>query len=271
MTSPNYSQFLSTVSLNRSFFLIQKGRFDIRLAETEAELDAVLALRYQVFNVELGEGLASSSSFERDFDSFDSVFDHIIVIDRENSQIVGTYRIQTYEMALKGLGFYSANEFSFANFPVEDLKNSVEIGRACIAKPYRNGRILFLIWNGIYEYVSYYKKRYIFGCSSFPSSSREEALKAMAYFYANSYLDLDRTVTPLPEFSLFSMDDVLAHPVSDVVLPSLFRIYLEFGAKICGLPAIDREFQTIDFLTLVTATHVYSSMDSLVDAKQKLK
>jgi putative hemolysin len=33
--------------------------------------------------------------------------------------------------------------------------------------------------------------------------------------------------------------------------PRLFRAYLEISAKLCGPPAIDREFKTIDFLTLI--------------------
>jgi putative hemolysin len=33
--------------------------------------------------------------------------------------------------------------------------------------------------------------------------------------------------------------------------PRLLRAYLSVGAKICGPPAIDREFGTIDFLTLL--------------------
>jgi putative hemolysin len=32
-------------------------------------------------------------------------------------------------------------------------------------------------------------------------------------------------------------------------VPKLMRAYLTLGAKICGDPAIDREFSTIDFLT----------------------
>jgi putative hemolysin len=31
----------------------------------------------------------------------------------------------------------------------------------------------------------------------------------------------------------------------------LLRAYLAIGAKICGPPAIDRDFGTIDFLTLL--------------------
>jgi len=34
-------------------------------------------------------------------------------------------------------------------------------------------------------------------------------------------------------------------------VPKLLMAYLSIGAKICGPPAIDREFKTIDFLTLL--------------------
>jgi putative hemolysin len=34
-------------------------------------------------------------------------------------------------------------------------------------------------------------------------------------------------------------------------VPKLLRAYLSLGAKICGPPALDREFKTIDFLTLL--------------------
>ena len=37
----------------------------------------------------------------------------------------------------------------------------------------------------------------------------------------------------------------------EVKIPKLLRAYLTMGAKICGAPALDREFQTIDFLTLL--------------------
>ena len=40
-------------------------------------------------------------------------------------------------------------------------------------------------------------------------------------------------------------------PAALPVPPRLFRAYLDISARICGPPAIDREFKTIDFLTLV--------------------
>jgi putative hemolysin len=40
-------------------------------------------------------------------------------------------------------------------------------------------------------------------------------------------------------------------PVESTRPPRLFRAYLEISGRICGPPAIDREFKTIDFLTIV--------------------
>ena len=33
-------------------------------------------------------------------------------------------------------------------------------------------------------------------------------------------------------------------------IPKLFRTYLRHGAKVCGHPAIDRQFKTIDYLVI---------------------
>jgi putative hemolysin len=40
-------------------------------------------------------------------------------------------------------------------------------------------------------------------------------------------------------------------PLPEIKLPKLLSAYLSLGAWICGPPAIDREFKTIDFLTLL--------------------
>ena len=42
--------------------------------------------------------------------------------------------------------------------------------------------------------------------------------------------------------------------------PKLLRTYLAIGARICGAPAIDREFKTIDFLTLLDLEEIPPSI-----------
>ena len=38
-----------------------------------------------------------------------------------------------------------------------------------------------------------------------------------------------------------------------VKMPKLFGTYLRYGGVVCGPPAIDREFRTIDFLVMIDA------------------
>jgi putative hemolysin len=49
-------------------------------------------------------------------------------------------------------------------------------------------------------------------------------------------------------------------------IPKLLRAYLSIGGKICGPPALDRRFKTIDFLTLVDLDSLPTSIRSQIGA-----
>jgi hypothetical protein len=51
-------------------------------------------------------------------------------------------------------------------------------------------------------------------------------------------------------------------PPTQVKIPKLLKTYLAIGARICGTPAWDREFGTIDFLTLLDLKLLSSSARS---------
>jgi putative hemolysin len=53
--------------------------------------------------------------------------------------------------------------------------------------------------------------------------------------------------TPLPVFACPAVSGELPK----IKIPKLLSAYLMLGSKICGPPALDREFKTIDFLTLL--------------------
>ena len=93
------------------------SRYQLKLAEHEYEIDEALHLRYNVFNLELNEGLEVSRLTKRDIDHFDKYCDHLIIIDTEIDKLIGTYRLQTYEMATKGIGYYADNEFDLLSLP----------------------------------------------------------------------------------------------------------------------------------------------------------
>jgi putative hemolysin len=203
-------------------------------------------LRYQVFNLELNEGLDQSHLTLLDEDPFDSVCDHLIVEHLPGGQIVGTYRLQTGRNAASHLGYYCANEFEFAVFePLRD--EAVELGRACVHRQHRNLIVLGLLWKGIAEYATRHGARYLFGCSSI--SSQDPAVGASAYtdLYRKHLVEPRWRTRPHPAY-----DCSVIHLASEpVVIPKLLRAYLYLGAKICGPPALDREFKTIDFLTFL--------------------
>lgn len=228
---------------------IQQGRYVLTFASTPHQLNAVLRLRFEVFNLEMGEGLESSYAAGMDRDPYDASCHHLMVIDSRDGQVVGTYRLQTDEMAGQNLGFYSAGEFQLSQLPEEVLTSCVELGRACIHAAHRNRAVLFLLWKGLAAYVLFNAKRYFFGCSSLTSQNPQEGLDMLAYLTARGHVHPHLQAPPQPGLECFE-DAATGGNERDVTVPTLFRTYLRYGAKICGPPAIDREFKTIDFLML---------------------
>jgi putative hemolysin len=225
---------------------IREGRYLARFARTREELDAILRLRFEVFNLELGEGLASSFQTGRDMDEFDLFCHHLIVEDTAENRIIGTYRCQTSDMASSGRGFYSGVEFDMSRLPDDVLADAIELGRACIEASHRNTQALFLLWKGLAMYVAHNRKRYLFGCCSLTSQNPREGWKVMRMLEEGGHLHPSFSAGPQPGYECQSSDEREVQ----VTIPKLFRTYLRFGARVCGPPAIDRLFKTIDYLVL---------------------
>ena len=84
------------------------------------------------------------------------------------------------------------------------------------------------------------------GCCSL--TSQDPAHGTAVYHALREYLVAPALRTdPQPEFAM----PLVPTRGASSHLPKLQRTYLAIGAKICGPPAIDREFKTIDFLTLL--------------------
>ena len=238
------------VSREMPVISVTESRYSLRLARDAGEIDAALKLRFEVFNLELGEGLDASFTTMRDRDRYDRQCHHLLVIENATGMVVGTYRMQTLAIALSGEGFYSSELFDLSALPLEVLEHTIEVGRACIAKAHRNGRVLYLLWKGIARYMQQYHKRYLFGCCSLTSQDPFDGKSLMDYLEAHNHRHPTLTVPPQPGYECypgyFSGD--LHHSVD---IPRLLRTYLQYGAKICGPPALDRDFKTIDFFVLL--------------------
>jgi len=226
--------------------LAETSLFRVSLAQSPEDLMECQRLRYEVFNIELGEGLSTSDRSGLDIDPFDSFCDHLMVRDLETSKLVGTYRLQTGVVARRNLGYYGNQLFDFSTYePIR--KELLELGRACVHVDYRNIMVLHALWKGIAVYATRNDSRYLIGCSSI-SSQDENTGVAMYESLKEKYLvEPSLRTTPQPGHDCRSNGT----RVDAGRPPRLFRAYLEISGRICGPPAIDREFKTIDFLTLV--------------------
>ena len=222
---------------------VRDGRYEVRFARP-AEIAAIQRLRFEVFNLELGEGLAESFATGRDADEFDKVCHHLVVHETGSDEIVGCYRLQTAAMAAANRGFYSAGLFDLSTLPAAMRERSIELGRACIASSHRSSWVLFLLWKGLAAYVAHHQLRYIFGCCSLTSQDPREASAVLRRLEERGHLHPRWRVEPVAGAACPLVPVERAAPS----VPPLFRTYLRYGAKVCGPPAIDREFKTIDYL-----------------------
>ena len=247
--------------------------YAVKLAGNAQEFRAALRLRYEVFNLEMQEGLTSSHASGHDFDRFDAVVDHIIVTCMYSKRVVGTYRVQTGTVAARNIGYYSEQEFDFR--PYGPLRRQLlELGRACIHHEHRNTQVLMLLWKAIAQYGIQRGCRYLIGCSSL--TSQDPGVGAAVYRKLEKFLaPAELRTKPQPNYRF----DAECGPVLDrqqaaedggvsdgeeAKVPKLLRAYLTVGAQICGPPALDAQFKTIDFLTLLDLTRVSNGLFSRV-------
>lgn len=218
----------------------------VQMATTQQEVRAAQALRYRVFAEEMGARLRVSEP-GLDQDLFDNYCEHLIALDDATGEVVGTYRILSPQQARKVGSFYSDTEFDLIR--LASLRSQmVEIGRSCVHPDYRNGATIGLLWSGLAQYMQKTGYQYLMGCASVPMGDGGHFAASLYQKLSQKYLaSADRQVMPRCALPIQSLNRRL-----DVETPALLRAYLRAGAKICGTPAWDPDFNTADFLILLS-------------------
>jgi putative hemolysin len=231
---------------------IERGDYVIKTVDNADELEETLRLRHDVFYRELA---GRALPFNLDMDDYDELCDHLVIKDGRNGQIVGTYRLICDCFSDN---FYSEGEFDIRNIKIlAGVK--LELGRACIAKEYRNGKTILLLWQGLHEYIRKINARYLFGCASVSTTDLMKMAVLDSYLQKRYYTSPDIRVVPNKKYrikELASLVNVLdtytdLKPKTARLIPSLLNSYLSLGAKICGEPAFDAEFKCMDYLTIL--------------------
>jgi putative hemolysin len=237
---------------------LRAGNLGVRVAATPAEIDAVEALRYRVFYRELGaKADADTARTGRDRDRFDSVADHLLVVDHTIGPgaegVVGTYRLIQREAAAQLGGFYSADEYDIR--PILGFPGRImELGRSCVDAAYRNRAAMQLLWRGIAAYVFHYQIDLMFGCASLPGIDPDALGPELTYLYQNHLAPPAVRPRALPH-RFVEMRRLAPESIDPrralALLPPLIKGYLRLGGFVGDGAVIDRQFNTTDVAVVV--------------------
>ncbi len=227
-------------------------RLTVGLAASPEEVRAALKLRYRVFVEEMGARLdLKEAGIESDH--YDPFCQHLVVRDVEREQVVGCYRILTDTQAVLAGGYYSQSEFDLTR--VVGLPGRImEVGRTCVHPDYRSGAVIALLWSGLARYLIMNKFDYLMGCASIPLRGGTQEATAIFERLRGQHL-APETQRVFPRVPLPSVHLAGAN-VSKVAVPPLVMAYLRVGAKICGEPAWDRQFNVADLFILLRTDDV---------------
>ena len=238
--------------------LAASGALEVRLAETDAEVEQAQRLRYRVFYEEMA-AIPSPEMREarRDFDRFDAVCDHLLVIDRavhdEDGQpaVVGTYRLMRDADAARAGGFYTASDYDMDEMlrALPDGWRSLELGRSCVIKAYRTRPgAMQLLWRGVMAYVARFSIDLMFGCASLAGTDPDALALPLSYLH-HFHSVTDVVVRARPDLYV-EMNRIPKEKIEVKealrALPPLIKGYVRAGCGIGDGAVIDRQFATTD-------------------------
>lgn len=242
----------------RSPFIVESGDLVVRLAQTDADIDAAQALRFKVFYEEMtAQPSPAIAAAARDFDRFDPYCDHLIVLDRRlgsgSSAIVGTYRLMRRDAAARIGRFYTQDEYNIRKL-LRGGRQILELGRSCVHPDYRRHHTMQMLWRGIARYVTHYNVKLLFGCGSFPGADPETHALPLSYLHYEHLAPLAVRPKALRsrhvEMRRMAREDIDERKALGA-LPPLIKGYLRLGGGVGDGAVIDAEFDTVDVCIVV--------------------
>ncbi|AOB30352.1 hypothetical protein AKI39_06060 [Bordetella sp. H567] len=223
-----------------------EGGLVVGLARTAEEVEEIQRLRFRVFTEDMGAVFPDAHD-GIDQDRFDAWCEHVMVRELHTGRVVGTYRLLTPENAHQAGGYYSESEFDLAGLGAL-RERMVEAGRSCTHPDFRNGAVIMLLWSGVAEFMRRGGYDYLLGCASV--SLRDDGVTAAEVWRAVSGHLGDTTLPRVQPRHRYPLEK-LASTTLPARVPPLIKGYLKLGAKICGEPAWDPDFNAADFPVLL--------------------
>jgi L-ornithine Nalpha-acyltransferase len=239
------------------------GQLEVSLTRDKRDLKRLQKLRYQVF-YENGRAVADIATrlTRRDKDNFDSICDHLMVVDRARprsteggSPVIGTYRLLRQDVADRHGGFYSANEFEISSLlKRHPSQRFLELGRSCVLPTYRTRRTIELLWHGVWSYVRKHRIDVMIGCASFEGTDAGRLARPLSFLhhFARAPEPWRAAAHPLRQVEMNRMPKYeIDIRTAWHELPALIKGYLRVGAYVGDGAVIDPQFGTTDVLIVL--------------------
>lgn len=236
---------------------LNSGNLTLRLAENEADVHAAQRLRYRIFCEEMG-GVANLAvqQQKRDFDQFDDVCYHLLVIDNNrvgDARVVGTYRLLTRSNMKKIGSFYTETEYDIS--PLKNYDGEImELGRSCVEQQYRTRPVIQLLWQGIGSFIAATDVKLMFGCASFHGVNAREHHHALSYLYHFHLAPKEIRPTALPthyvDMNFMKKEDIVPRAAINA-LPPLIKGYLRLNGVVGDGAVLDYAYNTCDVSIVV--------------------
>nr|USU33303.1 GNAT family N-acetyltransferase [Methylobacterium sp. OTU13CASTA1] len=247
------------------------GNLEVRLATSVSEIRRAQRLRYRVFFEEM-QAVATGLSLlsRRDIDAYDTVCDHLLVIDhaatdetpfrRPRPKVVGTYRLLRQETADRHFGFYTEAEYDIAPLlAAHPGERFLELGRSCVLKPYRTKRTVELLWAGIWAYVQHHRIDAMLGCASLEGTDPDRLALPLSFLHHHARAPEGWGATALPG-RYVAMDRLAREAVDPKAalqsLPPLIKGYLRVGATFGDGAVVDHQFGTTDVFVVLPVSAI---------------
>lgn len=231
-----------------NFINFRHANMILKLAETKEEIEKARHLRFselvRLYNKEI--------SFDDSFDDTDFVYDHLLVVEADTGDVVGTYRLGRREHLKHMDTFAIESKFDISSIKAADGE-LLELGRMAIRQDHRDGLVVRLLWRGLSEYCHHYNVKYLFGVVSLPTFEPEGAKNFLSYIYHNHVskeFDLFAK-PPVAEMNLLPPDKVDIAQARKEMHPIL-KSYLGMGCKFAKNAHIDEHlFKSVDIMIVI--------------------
>lgn len=231
-----------------SFINFQYANMILKLAETMEEIEKARRLRYS----ELVQLHNQDISFEDSFDDSDWVYDHLIVVEQQTGDVVGTYRLGRREHLSQIGAFAIESKFDISAIKAADGE-ILELSRMAIREDHRDGLVVRLLWRGLWEYCAHYNVRYLFGVVSLHTFDPQGAQNFLSYICHNFVSEEFDLVAkpPVVEMNILPPDQVDMALVRKEMHPIL-KAYMGMGCKFARNAHIDdKMLKSVDVMIVI--------------------